>query len=119
MTINPTCPISQAAHTLGKKWVLEIIYYLREQKRFCVLQDSVGTINPATLSSRLKELEKDEIIYRFEIIGVPRHVEYGLTQKGRELIPIMYTLADWVQKWHGDDISLIDGERITVEEIDG
>ena len=119
MTINPTCHISQAAQTLGKKWVLEITYYLREQKRFCELQDSVGAINPATLSSRLKELEKDEIIHRFEIIGVPRHVEYTLTQKGRELIPIMYTLADWVQKWHGDDISLIDGERITVEEIDG
>ena len=101
MTINPTCPISQAAKTLGKKWMLEIIYYLRIRKRFCELQDSVGSINPATLSSRLKELEKDEIIRRFEIIGVPRHVEYELTPKGRELLPLMYSLADWVQKWYG------------------
>jgi len=116
MTINQACPISQAAHTLGKKWVLEIIYYLRERKRFCQLQDSIGNINPATLSSRLKDLEKDGIIHRFEIIGGPRHVEYELTQKGRDLMPLLHSLAGWVQKWYGDDGSLSIDERITVEE---
>jgi len=99
MTIKPNCPISKASQTLGKKWNLQIIYYLRERKRFCELQEVVGGVNPATLSSRLRGLEKAQIIRRHEFPGVPRHVEYELTEKGNELIPLMYALSDWVHKW--------------------
>lgn len=103
MTINPNCPISKASQTLGKKWNLQIIYYLRERKRFCELQEAVGGVNPATLSSRLRQLEQEKIIRRHEILGVPRHVEYELTDKGHELIPLMDALAVWVHKWQLSD----------------
>ena len=103
MTINPNCPISKTSQTLGKKWNLQIIYYLRERKQICELQEAVGGVNPATLSSRLRELEQEKIIRRHEIPGVPRHVEDDLTDKGHELIPLMYALADWVHKWQLSD----------------
>jgi len=99
MTIKPNCPISKASQILGKKWNLQIIYYLRERKRFCELQEAVGGVNPATLSTRLQGLEKARIISRHEIHDGPRHVEYRLTDKGHDLIPLMYALADWVHKW--------------------
>lgn len=103
MTINPNYPISKTSQTLGKKWNLQIIYYLRERKRICELQEAVGGVNPSTLSSRLRELEQEKIIRQHEIPSVPRHVEDDLTDKGHELIPLMYALADWVHKWQLSD----------------
>jgi DNA-binding HxlR family transcriptional regulator len=98
--MNKHCSINQASQTLGKKWAIEIIYYLGEPKRFCELQNALGGINPATLSTRLKDLEQARIIRRYELTGVPRHVEYDLTDRGLELIPLVRALAEWAQRWY-------------------
>ncbi len=97
--VNRHCPISNAANVLGRKWTLEMIYYLRERKRFCELQEIVGGVNPTTLTQRLKVLEQAGIIQRYAISNAPRHVEYDLTEKGRGLLSVLYALEEWVQRW--------------------
>ena len=96
---NPNCPIGRIAALLGRKWMLELIFYLRERRRFCELQQMVGGVNPATLSQRLKALEQAGLIRRQAISGGPLHVEYDLTEKGRGLTPALDALAAWARGW--------------------
>lgn len=72
--------------TLGKKHTMSIIQILFEHKsiRFNELQE-LSQLNLKTLSSRLKELERKNLITRTYFRGIPPRVEYSLTEKGRSL----------------------------------
>lgn len=90
--------IAFAAQTLGDKWNPIIIRVLSERKRrFSELLQQCG-INPRTLSARLHDLELHQIISRTVYAEVPPRVEYELTDKGRDLIPILKKMADWGDK---------------------
>jgi len=41
---------------------------------------------------RLREMEQDELILRNNYGGLPRRVEYELTERGRRLIPLLDAL---------------------------
>ena len=84
---------------LGSRWTMQIIDHLRQPRRYCALQDLVGEVNPMTFTQRLRFLERQGLIVRREDPENARHVEYDLTPKGRELLPILDTLAAWAQKW--------------------
>jgi len=100
MSREPTCPVAATARILGARWTLQIIHNLRQRRRFCELQKLVGNINPTTLSQRLKFLEEQGVIRRLPISDAPLHVEYELTEKGSDLLPILDELARWANKWN-------------------
>ena len=93
------CPVSAMTRLLGSRWTMQIIHHLRQPRRYCELQDLVGEVNPMTFTQRLRFLERQGLIVRREDPENARHVEYDLTPKGRELLPILDTLAAWAQKW--------------------
>lgn len=93
------CPVAATARILGARWTLQIIHHLRQRRRFCELQQLVGNVNPATFSQRLKFLEEQGLIRRLPISETPPHVEYELTEMGRDLLPILDALARWAKKW--------------------
>jgi len=93
------CPVAITGRILGMRWTLQIIHNLREPRRFCELQKDVENVNPTTLSQRLKFLETQAVLRRLPISDAPLHVEYELTEKGRELLPILDALARWANKW--------------------
>ncbi len=99
MSSELECPVTATARILGARWTLQIVHHLRERRRFCELQDLVGGVNPTTLSQRLKFLEEQGLILRRPISDAPPHVEYELTDKGRDLLPILDALASWAEKW--------------------
>lgn len=99
MSPELVCPVAATARILGARWTLEIIHNLRERRRYCELQARLGNINPTLLSRRLKFLEQEGIVRRIEFPDAPRHVEYELTEKGRELLPILDQLAAWAARW--------------------
>jgi DNA-binding HxlR family transcriptional regulator len=101
--MKPECPISKATPFLGAKWTLELIYYLRERRRFCELQEVAGGLNPATLSQRLKTLEAEQIISRRVIPDAQRHVEYELTPKGKDLLIVYKELIEWTSRWYPEE----------------
>lgn len=91
--------VAFAAKVLGDKWNPIIIRNLSDdKKRFSELQQQTG-INPRTLSQRLTFLDEANIITRAVFPEVPPRVEYSLTEKGRDLIPILKKMADWGDKY--------------------
>ncbi len=63
--------------------------------RFNEMKKFIGNISYKTLSSTLKELESDKLVYRKEYPQIPPKVEYSLTERGKSLIPILESLCDW------------------------
>ena len=81
---------------LGTKWKPIVIWVLRERKaRFGQIAASIDIISRKVLTTTLKELEADGIIYREEFKETPPRVEYSLTDRGLALLPILKQIADW------------------------
>ena len=55
------------------------------------------------LSKTLKELEQDGILIRHQYNEVPPHVDYTLTEKGKNVIPALIMLSEWAQKYIQED----------------
>jgi DNA-binding HxlR family transcriptional regulator len=103
-TLPPTgyvCAVEEAARIVGQKWTLQIVNALMDfqSRRFCELQDALGGVNPSTLSARLKMLEEEGLVYRFQVSSVPPHVEYRLTPMGEHLSGAIRELTAWSRTW--------------------
>lgn len=87
------CPIAGALQLIGDKWTLLVVRELfARPKRTTELLEELHPISSRTLMGRLKEMEKDELILRVDYGGLPRRVEYELTQRGRRLVPLLDAL---------------------------
>lgn len=51
------------------------------------------------LTNALKELEADELVQRIQYNEMPLRVEYSLTEKGRDLLPVFYAISQWGMKY--------------------
>jgi DNA-binding HxlR family transcriptional regulator len=81
---------------IGNKWTALILRDLTVgPRRFGELEKSVGNINPRTLSQRLDDLERHGIITKASYAEVPPRIEYTLTQKGIDLVPVLEAMADF------------------------
>lgn len=90
------CPMVRSMQIIGGKWKLLIVYYLRDGVlRFSALQQHLPTITSKMLTQQLRELEADGVVLRTVYPVVPPKVEYSLTAKGKQLLPILSALHDW------------------------
>ena len=93
--------IASAMEIIGNKWTALILRDLTSgPKRFSELEKSVGKINPRTLSQRLDDLERHKIITKASFAEVPPRIEYTLTKKGHDLMPILKQMATWGEKYY-------------------
>ena len=69
------------------------------------LERSLSGISPRTLSLRLRALEEEGIIERHTYPEVPPRVEYSLTDKGRDLLPIIESMRDYGRRWVVEELS--------------
>jgi DNA-binding HxlR family transcriptional regulator len=103
MQVQGTCPVCQTAEIISGKWTLLIIRDLVDgPRRFCELERSLEGISPRTLSLRLRALEGEGIIERRTFAEVPPRVEYCLTAKGRELVPLIDYMRRYGKRWLHD-----------------
>ena len=94
------CSIEKALDVLGGKWTFLIIRDLFEgTRRFGELRQSLTGVSPKTLSARLRDLEKKNIVIRKAYATVPPTVEYSLTEKGRSLKHIIKAMKIWGAQW--------------------
>ena len=92
--------IAGAMDIIGNKWTALILRDLAgSPQRFCYLEKSVGNINPRTLSKRLDDLEAGGIITKQSFAETPPRIEYTLTKKGHDLIPVLEQMASWGSKY--------------------
>jgi len=90
-----------AVEILGKRWtglILQLL--LNGPLRFNALADELQVVADRVLSERLKELEAEGIITRQVFAEVPVRVEYCLTEKGRDLAPVIEAIQDWSHRWY-------------------
>jgi DNA-binding HxlR family transcriptional regulator len=97
---DPECPVSCCAEIISGKWTLLVIRDLADgTRRFCELERSLQGISPRTLSLRLRALEEHEVVVRHTYPEVPPRVEYGLTEKGRALVPLIEDMRTYGRRW--------------------
>jgi DNA-binding HxlR family transcriptional regulator len=98
------CPIKTSLGVLGKKWTMLIIRDIGVYKitRFNRLLESIAGITPRVLSMRLKELEKKGFIERAEERRSPMIVQWKLTEKGKDTLPVLMQLVAFGSKWYSD-----------------
>ena len=93
------CPVSYTLTKIGGRWKPIIIFSLLSgTKRYSELKRGIPTITEKMLIQHLRELEADNLIQRNVMPVVPPHVEYCLTEAGKELSPVMEAMVGWANK---------------------
>jgi DNA-binding HxlR family transcriptional regulator len=100
------CPIRTTLGVLGKKWALLLLrdIGILGVDRFNRLLDSIPGLTPRVLSMRLKELEKEGYIQCVEKGKSPMIVRWSITEKGKDIIPILLQFTAFGSKWHADAV---------------
>jgi len=87
--------VRRAADLLERRWIVSIIWASHEgASRFGEFAQALGRIPPATLATRLNELEQAGILERQTVEGRPPRTEYRLTPRGRQLEGLVVVLRD-------------------------
>src|SRR5260370_42681296 len=93
--------IASAMAIIVNKWPALILRALHDgSKRFGELERSLTGISPRTLSQRLGDLEHSGIVTKQTFHEAPPRTEYTLTQKGRDLAPVLQQMAAWGDKYY-------------------
>jgi DNA-binding HxlR family transcriptional regulator len=93
-------PDARALDLVGDKWTLLIVRDLAAgPRRFVELQRVLPGISTEQLRSRLNRMVGGELLTRARYREVPPRVDYELTERSRELLPVLGALARWGYDW--------------------
>jgi DNA-binding HxlR family transcriptional regulator len=93
-------PDARALDLVGDKWTMLIVRDLVSgPRRFVELQRVLPGISTEQLRSRLNRMVADGLLTRQRYREVPPRVDYELTERARDLIPVLGALARWGYSW--------------------
>ena len=94
-----TCSIARACSVLGDRWTLLVLReaFLRT-RRFEDFQRRLGAARNI-VAQRLARLVEHGILERRPYQARPPRFEYRLTEKGRDLYPVLMALVRWGDRW--------------------
>lgn len=93
------CPSRQVLKHITSQWgVLALITLEGGTHRFSALRRAIDGVSERMLAQTLQWLEADGLVDRKALDVVPPHVEYTLTEMGREAAEKVRGLADWVEE---------------------
>ena len=111
------CPVDNTFKIIGKKFTILLVRnMMSNQTRFNQFIGSIEGINPKTLSTRLKEMEKNGLIDRKIYHETPIRIEYYLTEKGKALKSILDQMAMFSLQFCAKDV-FKDGKPRVYEDI--
>jgi len=85
---------------VGDKWTLLIVRDLvGGPRRFVELQRTLPGISTEQLRSRLNRMVADGLLTRQRYREVPPRVDYELTDRAKDLLPVIGALARWGYQW--------------------
>jgi len=97
--IGGECGIRSSLEVFGERWAFLILRgAFSGLEHFEDFQNSLG-IARNILSDRLARLVEHEILAREPDPSDRRRVAYRLTERGRDLLPVMIALRDWGDTW--------------------
>ncbi len=89
-------PVEFALLFIGGTWKMPILWRLNQSTmRYGELKKNLPHITHKMLSAQLRELEKHELVTRTVYAQVPPKVEYALTEKGRQVMPLIIAIRDF------------------------
>src|ERR1700743_228667 len=95
---NLPCPIARGLEHVGEWWSMLIMRdALNGLTRFDEFQRSLG-IAPNMLTRRLKALVSAGLLEKRRYSEKPLRYDYIVTERGRDLRPVLWTLAAWGNK---------------------
>ncbi len=98
-TIRTPCPVASALDIFGDRWTLVVVRDLAFGKeRYGEFLASPEGIPTNILADRLRQLEEFEVIRKEPYQERPVRYRYLLTDKGRELWPVLRAMAIWGHK---------------------
>ncbi len=117
------CPVEVTADVIGGKWKPLILFYTSQQtRRFNELRRLIPGVTQQMLTLQLRELERAGVIHREVYAQVPPKVEYSLTELGRSLIPLLWQMFVWGERYmrmkqtHGDQATASSAHEHDAEE---
>lgn len=101
------CPMLLVQKLVAGKWKILILWYLSYNiLRFSDIKNKLPDVTQKMLTQQLRSLEEDNIIFRKVYPVVPPKVEYGLTEVGKRIIPILEMMhgfgAEYLEKSYGE-----------------
>lgn len=93
------CSIARTLSVVGDRWTLLILRNaFLTTRRFDDFQAQLG-ITRHLLADRLRKLVEFGILKKVAYQDKPERYEYRLTDKGKELYPLLLALVAWGDKW--------------------
>lgn len=103
------CPMGLVQKLLSGKRKIMILWYLSNNiLRFNDIKKKLPDVTQKMLTQQLRSLEEDKLIFRHVYPVVPPKVEYGLTDLGKKIIPILEMMhefgAEYIQANLQEDV---------------
>jgi DNA-binding HxlR family transcriptional regulator len=102
-TLRDQCSIARAASMMGDGWTLLI---LREifwgHTRYEQIAQHTGMASNI-LADRLRKLVDNGIVTKTVVPEDARRFDYALTNKGKDLFPVLMAVMAWGDKWASGD----------------
>lgn len=112
------CGMELTMDVIGGKWKTVILWHLRSKVlRFSQLKRRLGNITQKMLTQQLRELEENGLVNRTVYPQVPPKVEYSLTDYGKSIIPVLYSIYSWGIDYAKDFDVNLDIDNLILERI--
>ncbi|HEU4386410.1 MAG TPA: helix-turn-helix domain-containing protein [Blastocatellia bacterium] len=103
MPSGSACRVDTMLKVIGDRWTLGIIHELSiGPRRTLEILGAFTGLSTKTLADRLKKLDRGGIIRRTSYPESPPRVEYSLTAKGRDLLPVVEAIWEAAGAWATD-----------------
>lgn len=90
------CPIKRTLDIIGGKWKLRLISQIgNEKRRYGELKKLIPDISEKMLIQELKSLVAFDVLRKKSFKEIPPRVEYSLTEKGLEVLPIIEMMKEF------------------------
>ncbi len=96
------CHMELTLDIIGGKWKPIIIYHVgsKQALRYSELKRLIPFISERVLSRELRALEESNLITKTVSDDKPAKVVYALSDVGKEVLPVLTSLAQWGQKYN-------------------
>lgn len=101
--------VRQVIAQIADKWTMLVLEALEERGtlRFTEVGRSVSGISQKMLTKTLREMERDGLVVRTVHPVIPPHVDYTLTELGRELSAAFCGVWVWAETYYPDRKSVV------------
>ncbi|MFF9348513.1 winged helix-turn-helix transcriptional regulator [Streptomyces sp. NPDC014734] len=90
------CATARSLDSVGDRWTLLIVReLLAGPRRYTDLHADLPGVSTDVLASRLKDMEQNGLATRRRLPPPAAASVYELTQRGRDLLPVLTALAEW------------------------